>query len=381
MFDVSDLADGETARCSRCGHFLTRYRADELSRVMAFTVSALILLALACSFPFMEFKASGLESLMTLPQAALELWRNDMPDLAFLVAAFIILIPAAVLILIVILVGALMTQRPYAFLPTLGRLIFTLQNWSMVEVFFIGVLVSLVKIAEYGDRRPRYLVLGLCRFQHSVYPGRVQPGSIPVLAPYRGIEPIMKRPATAAEKGLASCHLCLKLASKDLHHCPRCGSALHLRKTASLQRTLALLITAMVLYLPANILPIMVTDQLGRLDRKHDPGWRGAADPAGLDTYRRCHLHRQRHGAAGQDAGHVLSVLERQSRSTGQPAPAHGAVPDHRVHWQMVDAGRIRGGDPGRPGTPWRLAGYSPRRCRLGLCRGRDGNHGRGGEF
>ena len=73
----------------------------------------------------------------------------------------------------------------------------------------------------------------------------------------------MSRPATAAERGLASCHLCLKLASKDLHHCPRCGSALHLRKSASLQRTLALLITAVVLYLPANILPIMVTDQLG----------------------------------------------------------------------------------------------------------------------
>jgi len=74
----------------------------------------------------------------------------------------------------------------------------------------------------------------------------------------------MNNPATAAERGLASCHLCLKLASKELHHCPRCGTALHLRKTASVQRTLALLITALVLYLPANILPIMITDQLGR---------------------------------------------------------------------------------------------------------------------
>ena len=66
VFDVSNLANGETARCSRCGHFLTRFRADELSRVMAFSVSALILLALACSFPFMAFKASGLESLIVV---------------------------------------------------------------------------------------------------------------------------------------------------------------------------------------------------------------------------------------------------------------------------------------------------------------------------
>ena len=148
VFDVAYMADGETARCSRCGHFLTRYRSDELNRVMAFTLSALALLALACSFPFMAFKAKGLESLMTLPQTAMELWRNGMPDLAFLVACFIILIPAVVLILVVILVGALMMQRQHACLPALGRLIFTLQNWSMGEVFFIGVLVSLVKIAK-----------------------------------------------------------------------------------------------------------------------------------------------------------------------------------------------------------------------------------------
>ena len=116
VFDVSGLADGETARCSRCGHFLTCYRADELSRVMAFTISALVLLALASSFPFMAFKASGLESVMTLPQTISELWRNGMPDLAFLVAAFIILIPATVLVLVAILVGALFgTINPLLF--------------------------------------------------------------------------------------------------------------------------------------------------------------------------------------------------------------------------------------------------------------------------
>ena len=68
---------------------------------------------------------------------------------------------------------------------------------------------------------------------------------------------------TAAEKGLASCHLCWKLAPADLHHCPRCNSALHLRKSDSIQRTLALLVTACLLYIPANLFPIMYTDQLG----------------------------------------------------------------------------------------------------------------------
>ena len=71
-------------------------------------------------------------------------------------------------------------------------------------------------------------------------------------------------PKTAASQGLASCHICLKLADADHHLCPRCGTALHLRKSNSIERTLALLFTACVLYIPANILPIMITDQFGQ---------------------------------------------------------------------------------------------------------------------
>ena len=68
---------------------------------------------------------------------------------------------------------------------------------------------------------------------------------------------------TALSKNLAACHLCCKLAPAEQHHCPRCGAAMHLRMTDSLQRTIALLITASLLYIPANLYPIMYTDQLG----------------------------------------------------------------------------------------------------------------------
>jgi paraquat-inducible protein A len=71
---------------------------------------------------------------------------------------------------------------------------------------------------------------------------------------------------TAASRNLAACHTCCKLATAELHECPRCGSTLHLRKTNSLQRTLALLITATILYIPANIYPIMVTEALGTVE-------------------------------------------------------------------------------------------------------------------
>ena len=68
---------------------------------------------------------------------------------------------------------------------------------------------------------------------------------------------------TAASHNLAACHICCKLAPATLHKCPRCGAALHLRKSDCIQRTLALLVTACLLYIPANLYPIMITDQLG----------------------------------------------------------------------------------------------------------------------
>jgi paraquat-inducible protein A len=67
---------------------------------------------------------------------------------------------------------------------------------------------------------------------------------------------------SAAAAGLACCHVCLKLAPADRHRCPRCQATLHLRKPASLQRTVALVVTAALLYIPANALPIKRTDQL-----------------------------------------------------------------------------------------------------------------------
>src|SRR5690606_4137783 len=70
-------------------------------------------------------------------------------------------------------------------------------------------------------------------------------------------------PPRAAPLGLAACHTCSKVSPAELGCCPRCGGGLHLRKPDSLQRTIALLIDAIVLYSPANLMPIMVVSETG----------------------------------------------------------------------------------------------------------------------
>ena len=73
----------------------------------------------------------------------------------------------------------------------------------------------------------------------------------------------MNRPATARSLGLARCHDCSLLVDARQPVCPRCGARLHLRKPDSLGRTTALVLAALVLYLPANLLPITVTTAIG----------------------------------------------------------------------------------------------------------------------
>lgn len=68
---------------------------------------------------------------------------------------------------------------------------------------------------------------------------------------------------SAADEGLASCHLCGKVSPVAAEHCPRCYSKLHLRKPHSLERTWSFLIAAMAFYFPANLLPIMTVEGFG----------------------------------------------------------------------------------------------------------------------
>jgi len=78
----------------------------------------------------------------------------------------------------------------------------------------------------------------------------------------------MRANTTARNMGLIRCDTCGKLALDREHdgyeeHCPRCRGHMQMRNSNSLSRTWALLITAVILYVPANVLPIMTVTYFG----------------------------------------------------------------------------------------------------------------------
>jgi len=75
---------------------------------------------------------------------------------------------------------------------------------------------------------------------------------------------------TAAQASLMSCHACHQLSripagfTNGEAICPRCEAHIHLRKPNSISRTWALLIAAYILYIPANLLPVMTVISFGK---------------------------------------------------------------------------------------------------------------------
>lgn len=70
-------------------------------------------------------------------------------------------------------------------------------------------------------------------------------------------------PGSAAQLGYVSCHACGKLHQVGVKKCTVCATTLRVRRENSLEITMALLITSMLFYIPANVYPMMINYQLG----------------------------------------------------------------------------------------------------------------------
>jgi paraquat-inducible protein A len=75
---------------------------------------------------------------------------------------------------------------------------------------------------------------------------------------------------SAAKEGLVTCHacglLCRRASAQEAGHCPRCGVQLASRHHDCIQRTWALLIAAAICYVPANLLPVLTTNEPGDIE-------------------------------------------------------------------------------------------------------------------
>ena len=151
LLELSEVKPGTKLLCPRCGYVITRTGHQALNRLIAFSLSATLFFAYACAFPFLSFNLQGRGQLITLLQSVSELYQQGHPVLSLMVAIFIILAPLLLLVGLLYVLLPLKAGRRNPGSIVVSKLLLAIQPWSMVEVFLIGVLVSLIKIATMAS--------------------------------------------------------------------------------------------------------------------------------------------------------------------------------------------------------------------------------------
>jgi len=263
------LNSGEKASCPRCSHVLVKRHRYPAQRSMALAIASLVALMLAVSFPFISFTVSGVSNRIELTQTATTLIGFHQPVVAIAVIMTIVVLPAVYLLGVVWLQFGLLRDRPLPFSRDIARSLSHLTPWMMADVFIIGALVSLIKIAGLAEVAIGISFWAFCAFALLLLMTSQSLDADWMWFSLEG-EPLApegtRTGLPAGEQGLTGCPTCgliNRLSPQGRGHCIRCHEKLHQRLPNSLQRTWALLGASAIMYIPANVYPIMTTTSLG----------------------------------------------------------------------------------------------------------------------
>ncbi len=262
---VPALAPGVAALCGRCGTLIRQARRHPLEQSLALTLAALVLLGVLCAATLMSVQTAGISHRAGLFSGPEELVQRGMTALAAVVVFVTAVAPFAKLLGTLYVLVGLHLVRPPRHLRRVFVLVERLTPWSMVEVFVFGVLVAYVKL---GDVVTINLGTGVFALFALTVIMVWADGALDRAAVWDALEsaaPSDELSRHAAITGRIGCEACglVSVPAHALDRCRRCGSPLHPRKPDSIARTWALVISAAVLYVPANVYPVLTVMQLG----------------------------------------------------------------------------------------------------------------------
>jgi len=159
---LPDLAPGASARCPRCdGELWRRRRENSLERTLALTLAAAVLYVVANAVPMLSLTAVGHQASTTVLGGVQHLWNDGRETVAVLVLFTAVLAPGLQIGLMLAIALAGRRERPRRWVAALLRHHPTTAIWSMIEVMILGVLVALIKIADYATVTPGIALFAL----------------------------------------------------------------------------------------------------------------------------------------------------------------------------------------------------------------------------
>jgi len=249
---------GTVIECVRCSNTLARPTSVGIEVPLAFAAAALALLLPAVMAPLMSLASFGILRSDWLPTGVETLWSEGFAALAVLVFLASIAIPFVYLGILVWVLSAIRFGASKE-LGRLFRFAVAVRPWAMTEVYLVGCCVAYTRLQDVGSVHVD--TGGWCLLAATIAVSMtgitLDERKVWAALPCRAASP---SPAAAI-----SCETCDLLLDDEYAGlpCPRCAAPVHARKPYTMRRTLALVIAGFVMYLPANLLPVLSVERFG----------------------------------------------------------------------------------------------------------------------
>ncbi len=154
--DVAHIPKGNTAFCVCCGERLFKNTVSAIETPLALIMACAILFIVANLYPVLQLSLAGMNREATLTSSAVIFFMQGSPELAVVILLTSVLLPGFCIFALLYILLSIYLKQCWFFTRPLLVWVKRLLPWGMMDVFLLGILVALVKLAAFAD-----VVLGL----------------------------------------------------------------------------------------------------------------------------------------------------------------------------------------------------------------------------
>ena len=151
LHETVPIKDGTKACCSKCGAILYRYDSKLIDHGLALSITGLIFFILANLFPLVKIEILGHEQFITITQTFISLFDSGFYVVGLICSFLIFIFPLMIFSINMLVFILLKRKRGEKLSKELLLLLSYITPWNMSDIFFISILVALVKLIGYAQ--------------------------------------------------------------------------------------------------------------------------------------------------------------------------------------------------------------------------------------
>ena len=155
VVELSPVEKGELAVCPLCMGVVARHHRHPFETSLSFALAALVPLVFVIAYPFLTLSVAGFRESSTVADTAYALIQRGYPSIGVLVFLMTLVLPVLRLLAFIYVLAPLVWGRTAPFAWFVFRTAETVTPWAMLDVFFIGVLVAVVKLLDLAEVEAR----------------------------------------------------------------------------------------------------------------------------------------------------------------------------------------------------------------------------------